>query len=146
MLMQIKSLHDLHKMSLIDVENTLKELNLDFLVIDSVSFNPNYPKKSVIDQTPDVGDFVKEKRKIYLTLNPTKYRDISVPDLNGRSKRQAMTQLQSIGFKIGDFYYVQDIGKNVVRGLEFNGKKIKSGSKLEKNSIVDLILGDGKRK
>ena len=136
---------DLNKMSLSIVERTLKELNLDFLVIDSVSYNPNYPKRSVIEQTPKPGNFVKEKRKIYLTLNPSKYRDISIPNLNGRSKRHAITQLKSIGFKIGEFYYVPDIGKNVVRGLKSDGKKLKVGSKLEKNTIIDLILGDGKQ-
>ena len=135
---------DLNKMSLSLVETTLKELNLDFLVIDSVSYNPNYPKRSVIEQTPEPGDFVKEKRKIYLTLNPSKYRDITIPDLNGQSKRQAITQLQSIGFKIGKFSYIRDY-KDVIRGLKSNGKKVKSGSKLEKNAVIDLIMGDGKR-
>jgi beta-lactam-binding protein with PASTA domain len=116
-------------MSLSKVETTLKELNLDFLVIDSASYNPKYPKRSVIEQTPESGSFVKEKRKIYLTLNPSKYRDITIPDLNGRSKRQAITQLQSIGFKIGEFSYVPDIGKDVVRGLKSDGKKIKARRK-----------------
>lgn len=126
------------------VETILSNLNLSYIVIDSASYNPNYPKKSVIEQNPEAGDFVKEKRKIYLTLNPSKYRDITIPDLNGRTKRQAMTQLQSIGFKIGEFSYVPDIGKDVVRGLKSEGKKIKPGSKLPKNSVIDLILGDGK--
>jgi beta-lactam-binding protein with PASTA domain len=137
---------DLNRMSLSDVKTKLKDLNLDFIVIDSASYNPNYPNKSVIEQTPEAGDFVKEKRKIYLTLNPSKYRDITIPDLNGRTKRQAMTQLQSIGFKIGKFSYIPDIGKDVVRGLSSNGKKLKSGIKLPKNSVIDLVLGDGKRK
>lgn len=135
---------DLNKMSLADVETKLKELNLDFIVIDSASYNPNYPNRSVIEQTPEAGDFVKEKRKIYLTLNPSKYRDITIPDLNGRTKRQAMTQLQSIGFKVGKFTYVPDIGKDVVRGLRTKGKRLKPGTKLPKNSVIDLILGDGK--
>ena len=135
---------DLNKMSLEDVETKLKELDLDFIVIDSASYNPNYPNKSVIEQTPEAGDFVKEKRKIYLTLNPSKYRDITIPDLNGRTKRQAMTQLQSIGFTIGEFSYVPDIGKDVVRGLQSKGGKLKPGMKLPKNSVIDLILGDGK--
>ena len=135
---------NLNKMSLTEVETTLKELNLDFLVIDSASYNPNYPKKSVIDQTPEFGDFVKEKRKIYLTLNPTKYRDVTIPDINGLSKRQAVTQLESIGFKIGEFSYIPDRGKDVVRGLKFKGRKLKSGAKLSKNATIDLILGDGK--
>ena len=137
---------NLNKMSLSNVEKTLKELHLDFLVIDSASYNPKYPKKSVIEQTPESGSFVKEKRKIYLTLNPSKYRDITVPNLNGKSKRQAITQLQSKGFKIGEFFYIPDIGKDVIRGLKSNGKKLKPGSKLEKNGVIDLILGDGKRR
>lgn len=137
---------DLNRMSLSDVEIKLKDLNLDFIVIDSASYNPSYPNKSVIEQTPEAGDFVKEKRKIYLTLNPSKYRDITIPDLNGRTKRQAMTQLLSIGFKIGEFSYIPDIGKDVVRGLSSNGKKLKPGIKLPKNSVIDLVLGDGKRK
>ncbi|WP_299161534.1 PASTA domain-containing protein [uncultured Tenacibaculum sp.] len=135
---------NLHKMSLAAVEKKLDELNLEFIVIDSASFNPNYPKKSVIEQNPETGDFVKEKRKIYLTLNPSKYRDVEIPDLNGRTKRQATTHLRSIGFNVGkDVTWVRDIGKNVVRGLKFKGSKITPGAKLPKKTTIDLILGDG---
>jgi len=136
---------DLHKMSLEDVTKKLTELDLDFKVIDSASYNPEYPKKSVIEQTPEAGDFVKEKRKIYLTLNPSKYRDITIPDLNGRTKRQATSQLRSLGLNVGNnFTYVYDIGKDVVRGLRFNGKIINPGDQLPLNSVVDLVLGDGR--
>jgi beta-lactam-binding protein with PASTA domain len=135
---------DLQKMSLENVEQKLQELDLDFIVIDSASFNPSYPIKSVIEQNPEAGEFVKEKRKIYLTLNPSKYRDVVIPDLNGRTKRQAMTQLRSMGLIIGKkFTFVPDIGKNVVRGLKHNGKKINPGVKLPQKSVIDLILGDG---
>ncbi len=136
---------DLQKMSLSKVERTLNDLNLDFIVIDSASYNPNYPKKSVIEQNPIAGDFVKEKRKIYLTLNPSKYRDVKVPNLNGKTKRQAISHLRSIGFNISTNYtYVTDIGKDVVRGLRYKGGVLNSGDKLPLNSIVDLVLGDGK--
>ncbi len=135
---------NLHKMSLADVEKKLNELHLDYIVIDSASFNPDYPKKSVIEQNPAIGDFVKENRKIYLTLNPSKYRDVEIPDLNGRTRRQATTHLRSIGFLVGDdVTWVSDIGKNVVRGLKYKGNKIQPGSKLPKKTTIDLILGDG---
>lgn len=135
---------NLHKMSLADVEKKMNELHLDYIVIDSASFNPDYPKKSVIEQNPEMGDFVKENRKIYLTLNPSKYRDVEIPDLNGRTKRQATTHLRSIGFLVGDnVTWVSDIGKNVVRGLKYKGNKIQPGSKLPKKTTIDLILGDG---
>ena len=136
---------NLHKMSLQEVEKKLNELNLDFIVIDSSSYNPNYPKKSVIEQSPETGDFVKEKRKIYLTLNPSKYRDVTIPDLNGKTKRQAVSQLRAKGLNVGsNFTYVNDIGKNVVRGLRYKGKVLNHGDKLPLNSIVDLVLGDGR--
>ena len=140
---------DLNRMSLTEVQAKLKELNLEYKILDSASFNPSYPKQSVIEQSPAAGDFVKEKRKIYLTLNPSKYRDISIPDLNGRTKRQATSQLKAIGFELGkeeDITYVPDIGKDVVRGLKFEGRDLKPGEKLPKNSVIDLVLGDGKRK
>jgi len=136
---------NLHKMTLKDVDRKLKALHLEFIVIDSASYNPNYPNKSVIEQTPESGDFVKEKRKIYLTLNPSKYRDVTIPDLNGRTKRQATSHLRSIGFHIDSNYtYVKDIGKDVVRGIRYQGKKLKQGDKLPLNSILNLVLGDGK--
>lgn len=135
---------NLHKMSLAEVEQKLTDLNLDFVVIDSANYNPDYPKKSIIEQDPEAGDFVKEKRKIYVTLNPSKYRDVQIPDLNGRTRRQATTHLRSIGFKVGEnVTWVADIGKDVVRGLKYKGQKIEPGTKLPKQTTIDLILGDG---
>ncbi|EAQ40933.1 PASTA domain-containing protein [Polaribacter sp. P097] len=137
---------DLHKMTISEAERKLNELNLDYKVIDSASYNPEYPKRSVIEQSPSGGDFVKENRKIYLTLNPSKYRDITIPDLNGRTKRQAISELRAIGFVVGTEYtYVKDIGKDVVRGLRHNGKIINPNDKLPKNSLIELVLGDGNR-
>tara|TARA_R110002124_G_scaffold233351_1_gene398545 strand:- start:6826 stop:7377 length:552 start_codon:yes stop_codon:yes gene_type:complete len=136
---------DLHKMELTEVATKLQELNLSFIVIDSTRYNPDYLNKSVIEQNPEAGDFVKEKRKIYLTVNPSKYNDVVLPNLNGRTKRQAETHLRSIGFRIGKFSYVPDIGKDVVRGIKHKGRKLKPGNKLPRNSVIDLILGDGKR-
>jgi hypothetical protein len=50
-----------------------------------------------------------------------------------------------MGLNIGtNFTYVNDIGKDVVRGLRFKGKIINKGDKLPLNSVVDLVLGDGK--
>jgi len=134
----------LSKMSLDETQKTLENLKLNFIVIDSASFNPNYPPKSVIDQDPEAGDFVKVNRKIYLTLNPSSYRKIAIPDIFDKTKRQVETHLKSIGFRIGEYYYIPDLGRNVVRKLEFNGKELKAGDLIPKNSPIDLILGDGK--
>ncbi len=134
---------DLTKMSLDDTQKTLENLNLTFIVIDSASYNPDYPPKSVIDQDPEANDFVKEGRKIYLTLNPSSYRKIAIPNVLNKTKRQVETHLKSIGFRIGEYYYIPDLGRNVVRKMKVNGKQVKPGDLIPKNSEIDLVLGDG---
>ena len=136
---------DLHGFTINEVKTKLDEINLNFIVIDSASYNPKHTKKSVIEQVPEAGNFVKEKRKIYLTINPSKYREVTIPDLNSKTKRQATSQLRSIGLKInGKSEYIKDLGKDVVRGLKVDDKKIEPGDKIPKNTKVTLILGDGK--
>ena len=50
-----------------------------------------------------------------------------------------------MGLKVGeDFTFVNDIGKDVVRGLRYKGNILKEGDKLPLKSIVDLVLGNGK--
>lgn len=135
---------DLAKLSLEEVESTLEELELSFVILDSASFNPDFPKKSVIDQTPKPGDFVKEKRKIYLTLNPSGYRNVEIPDLFGKTKRQVTSQLRAIGFRVDTTYlYVPDIARDVVRGIRFGTTDLKVGDAIPKNSLLKLRLGDG---
>jgi beta-lactam-binding protein with PASTA domain len=135
---------NLSKMSLEKVEETLNELDLNWEVIDSASYNPDYPKKSVIEQSPEAGDFVKENRKIYLTLNPSGFKDVEIPDFYGKTKRQATSQLTAIGFRISaQEIYVKDIAKDVVRGLVYNGRDLKTGDKIPQNSELILKLGDG---
>lgn len=135
---------NLSKLSIEEAAMKLSELDLDYIVIDSASYNPEYPKFSVIEQNPEAGDFVKEKRKIYLTLNPSRYRDVMIPNLNGRTKRQAISELRAIGFIVSsEFIYVNDIGKDVVRGMRYKGKILNPNDKLQKKSEITLVLGDG---
>lgn len=136
---------NLAKMNLAEVETTLSDLELRFVIIDSASYNPSFPKKSVIDQNPTAGSLVKENRKIYLTLNPSGYRNVTIPRVYGKTKRQAISQLSAIGFVIDKkSIFVTDIAKDVVRGLLHKGEKIKTGDKLPKKSVITLKLGNGK--
>jgi len=134
---------NLEQLSLSETGMALQKINLTFVVIDSAIFNPKFPPKTVIEQNPAGGDFVKENRKIYLTLNPSGYRKITIPNVIDQTKRQVVVQLKSIGFRIGKERYIPDLGKDVVRGLEINNKEINPGDKLPKNTSIDLVLGDG---
>ncbi len=134
---------NLSMLSLRAVEGKLDEMHLHYEVMDSANYNPDYPKYAVIDQVPAPGKFVKENRKLYLTLNPSGFRKIVVPDMVRRTRRQVEPTLRSLGFEIGDVTYKPDIAKDAVLELRHKGKLIEPGDELMKTSVIDLVLGDG---
>jgi len=134
---------NLSMLSLDAVEGKLDEMHLQYEIMDSANYNPDYPKYAVIDQVPAPGKFVKENRKIYLTLNPSGFRKIVIPDMIRRTRRQVEPTLRSLGFKIGDVTYKPDIAKDAVLELRHKGKLIEPGDELMKTSVIDLVLGDG---
>jgi len=124
----------------------LQDNNLVMKIQDSANYNPDYPKYSVIEQEPLAGTKVKEDRKIYITLNPSGYRKMNIPEgLIDKTFRQVKPTLEALDFKIGKITYVDNIGKDMVLKLSHKGKTLKAGDKLAKTSIIDLQLGNGDR-
>ena len=142
---------DLQKLSIAETEKVLNDKSLHFVVIDSASFNPDYPPRSVIEQNPEAGDYVKSGRKIYLTLNPTFYKSVRVPDYKAKdgsrlAPRQIIARLKSTGFQIGEIIY-KPYKYEIVLGYRKDGKKLEPGTKLPKYSKIDIVVGDdGSRK
>lgn len=132
---------DLSTLSLDLVEKRLNEMDLRYEILDSANYNPDFPKFSVIDQIPKPGKFVKENRKLYLSLNPSGYHKIEVPDVLGRTRRQAEPTLLAMGFKIGSISYRPHISDNVLE-LRYKGERLTPGTSLQKTSVIDLIVGD----
>ncbi len=135
---------NLASLSLDKVDERLEELELRREILDSANYDPDYPPYSVIDQVPLPGKLVKENRKIYLTLNPSGYRKVEIPEnLIRRTRRQVEPTLRSLGFEIGTVTYKKDVAKDVVLELRHQGELLEPGSKLMKTSKIDLVLGDG---
>jgi beta-lactam-binding protein with PASTA domain len=133
---------NLAKMSLDKVEEQLDELDLRYEILDSANYNPEYPRYSVIEQIPKAGKFVKEDRKIYLTLNPSDYRKIAVPDVLGKTGRQAAPTLLAMGFQVGEISTRPHISDHVLE-MRYKGEKLLPGTEIPKTSTIDLIVGDG---
>ncbi len=128
-----------------DAKKIIVKNNLRFEVLDSSKFSPNFSPLSILEQIPKAGDYVKENRKIYLTINPSGYRKISVPNVIQITKRNAETKLKSVGFELGEIFYRDNIGRNMVLEILYNNKKILPGDLLPKTSKIDLVLGNGKK-
>ncbi|WP_347922373.1 PASTA domain-containing protein [Pontimicrobium sp. SW4] len=127
------------------VQIEIDDHDLSMVVQDSANYNPNYPKYSVIDQQPAAGTLVKENRKIYLTLNPSGYKKVGIPNIIRRTFRQAKPTLEALGFEVGNITRVNDIGLDQVIEIRYKGEKINPGTMLEKTTKIDLVLGNGKQ-
>lgn len=136
---------DLEALDIQTIASVLDLYELRFEVLDSAKFNPSYPAFAVIEQFPLAGSDVKKGRKIYLTINPSSFRKLSVPDVIQITKRNAETKLTAVGFQLGEITYRNNIGKDMVLQIRYQGKAIKPGAILPKTSKIDLVLGNGKR-
>ncbi|WP_130736231.1 PASTA domain-containing protein [Flavobacterium sp. J27] len=135
---------DLSKMQVAIADEKLKELGLELLLLDTVDFKKEMPPFSIVEQSPKAGTTVKDGRKIYVKLNSGGFTDITLPDFYEKTYRQISANLKSLGLKEGKITYKKNMAKDVVLGLTHNGKTLKVGDKIKKNSVVDFILGDGK--
>jgi beta-lactam-binding protein with PASTA domain len=135
---------DLSKLSAEQAEEKLDALDLDYIILDTVDFRPEFPKLTIVEQEPKAGSKVKEGRKIYIKINASKYTMVSLPDLVEKTYRQAVPTLEAVGLQEGSITYKPYLGKDMVLEMRLNGKKLKAGDKVLKSSKIDLVLGDGK--
>lgn len=134
---------DLSKKTLNEVKKNLDDADLRFEVLDSANFNPSYPRYSVIEQDPGGGSTVKQNRKIYLTINPSGYREVSVPNIIQVTRRNAESMLRAVGLEVGRVEYIDEIGKDMVYYIQHQGRKIAPGDQFPKTTKIDLVCGNG---
>lgn len=135
---------DLSKLSVEQAEEKLDAADLNYIILDTVDFRPEYPKLTIVEQEPKAGAKVKEGRKIYIKINAEKFTMVALPDLVEKTYRQAVPTLEAVGLQEGAITYRPYLGKDMVLEMRLNGKKLKAGDKVLKSSKIDLVLGDGK--
>ena len=124
------------------VDSVLVEKSLRYIVIDSV-FNSELAPLSIIDQDPVAGSFVKEDRRIYLTVVAKRKKQVQVPRLVDLSLRRAVSKLKSLELSVGNLSFVPDMAKNAVLKQLVDGKEIESGILVPVGTNVDLVVGNG---
>lgn len=135
---------NLSKLTELEVEEKLNTLNLNYQIIDTVDYKPDFPKLTVVLQEPTAGSKVKGGRTIYIKINASTFKLVVLPDLIEKTYRQAIPTLKAVGLQEGEITYVPYLGKDMVLKMMLNGKELKAGAKILKDSKIDLVLGDGK--
>lgn len=135
---------NLAKLTEEQVEEKLDDLDLDYVLLDSVDYNSDYPKFSVVEQDPLPGAKVKEGRKVYIKINASGFSSVRIPDLIQKTYREAVPTLKALGLEEGTITYIPNLGKDMVLEMRCKGRNLKVGDHVLKASKIDLVLGDGK--
>lgn len=134
---------DLSKLSVMEMREAIENAGLRYEVLDSANYNPDYPKFSIIEQNPLAGNKVKKNRKIYVTVNPSGYKKVTIPNIIQVTQRNASSMLQAVGLEVERVTYVDELGKDMVYYIKHKGKNVSPGDKLPKTSRIELICGNG---
>jgi len=135
---------DLSKMKLEVAEEKLNELDLEVFLLDTVEFNADFPPFTILEQDPKAGSLVKDGRKIYVKLNAGEFTDITIPEFKDKTFRQISATIKSLTLKEGKITYKPHIAKDIVLQIFQDGRRLRAGDKVKKNSTLDFVLGDGK--
>lgn len=131
---------DLDGISLDEVMSRLENTTLEYVVIDSTTYNPRYESLTVMSQVPNANTLVKENRKIYLTINARNVPLVALPKLKDRYLRDALITLESYGF-VRDSIVYRPSNSPLVLQQYYQGKAVKEGDKLPRGAKIKLVVG-----
>ena len=125
-----------------EARQALSIAGLNYEILD-YKFDKMMVEGGVIEQKPKPGAFVKQDRKIYLTLNSGKEPLKAVPDgADNSSLRAAESKLRAAGFKLTEPEYV-DGDLDWVYEIRYLGEEINAGTEIPEGSTLTIVAGNG---
>ncbi len=116
--------------------------DLNIIVNDSI-FAPDLQGGTVLEQLPKSGTVVKPDRAVYVTISAMQKATVAMPYVAGRSLRQAKNMLDAASIRIKRLEYKPDIATNYVLSQNYDGREIKSTTKLMVPMGADVVLTVG---
>lgn len=133
---------DVKGLQLLEAASFFNQRELKYEVIDS-SFVKNKLPGSILETVPPVGTNVKKGRTIYITINAYTAQLLVIPAVKDMSQRQALSILRSIGFESIETKVVPGTYKDLVLGLETQGKLLEAGDRVPANAVLNLLVSSG---
>lgn len=131
---------DFSNMTVQEASAVAASSGVEVVVSDSMYIRRMRPG-AVYRQIPEAGEHVKEGRKIRLSVNTIRPKQVPMPSLVGIPLRQAKAELQRNGLKLGRLTYVRDLATNNVISQQRFGREIEPGREIPSGTAVDLVLG-----
>lgn len=120
----------------------LQDQGLHLVVIDS-TYSKKVPLGTIVEQNPPADSHVKNGRAIYVVVNARSVKQISLPNLQDLSYRQAEAMLHSLGIQIADVEYEPSEYKDLILDVKKDDKSLPEGSKIAEGSSIVLVVGYG---
>lgn len=139
---QARPVPDFYGLTKDQVVKLAKKNKLRYQIIDSI-YTTVVPRGCVAEQNPKAGFKVKKWRNVILTINAFNPEMVAMPNLVNLPIRQAKAIIESSGLELGQLRYKPDLSINVVIEQLYKGKPVREGDSLQKESVVDLVLGKG---
>ncbi|MBQ2532645.1 MAG: PASTA domain-containing protein, partial [Lachnospiraceae bacterium] len=120
-------------------QNTLTDAGFKYSI--SYNYSDTVEQGVVISQTPGANASGKKGDTIALVVSRGK-ESVSVPNVVGKSKDQATSELQAAGLNVGNVTEAHD--DNVAAGNVIS-QGVNAGQNVDKGSNVDLVISKGKQ-
>ena len=121
-----------------DARNFLKRVNFE-LIKDSAEFNMDFPENTITFQYPVPGTKIKPGRRIRVIVS-LGTRPISMPDVVGKSRRDAGYVMKALGLNLVRYEWVHS--NEYVRGI-VAGQYPAESQEIPENTEVILYVSDG---
>lgn len=128
--------------TIMEATDMLNTIDLRIKIIDSVYSEEKRPGE-IVKQIPDAFQMVKGNREVYAVINSFTPPLVALPDVINQSRRESISTLEALGFKITEFEYEPDICTDCILEVLINGKKAKTGLMLPKGTALKIVLGKG---
>jgi beta-lactam-binding protein with PASTA domain len=133
---------EIRGLTISEAEHVAGKNRMKLQVIDSV-YTTVVPRGCIAEQIPAPGHRVKKGRTIKATINAFNPEMVSVPDLVGLPRRQALSIIETAGLQIGQLNYVPDLTVDFVLRQTIHGREVSPGDSVQKGMVIDLVLGRG---
>ena len=135
---------DVRGLVVAEAEPLLAEQGLHLVVIDS-TYSDKVPFGTIVEQDPKPMSHAKHGRAVYVTINATTKRQVTMPNLQDMSYRQAETTLRGMGLVVDTIYeYEPSEYRDLVLDVKRNGESVAPGDKLAIGTKVTLVVGFGR--
>lgn len=135
---------DVRGMVQAEAEPILGGQQLVLVVIDS-TYSDKVPFGTIVDQDPKPGSHAKHGRAVYVTVNASTKRQVTMPDLQDMSYRQAETTLRGMGLEVDTVYdYEPSAYRDLVLDVKSKEGSLRPGQKVPVGTKVRLVVGFGR--